>query len=331
MMQALLLVVALVLTAFCSGTETAFVTASHIRAYSRRREGRKHAGLTLWFIQHPRKLLATVLVGTNVGMVMASGVTSRLASDTGIPWLEPVLVTFLSLFILVFAEMIPKHLLLLARERMVHRLAAPLLVLRVILYPLIILSELLSMLIVGRRKDPRIFENRAEILGLLSSTSGEAGRLAERALTLGSQCAGDIMRPLQTIPYTRTGSPKMRILRKSLGSDLPFLLVREKAGDGIRGYVDTSTIAGSGDILAGESIQGFPYFDEGADLMSVISGLSAVSAPAGMVMGIDGQPSGIVILDDIVDLLLGKSGPAVEGDTVGLPMLVWDGDRANVP
>jgi len=328
--QLILLSVALLLAAFCSGTETAFITASRIRAYSRLREGRKHAKLTLGFIEHPRKFLTTALVGTNIGVVLASGVTARFALGTGIPWLEPVLVTLLSFFILVFTEMLPKYLLLLARERMVHRLAVPLFVLRILLYPIIILSQLLSTLITGRRKDPRLFENKAEILGLLSGSSGEAGRLAGRALSLDSQSAADIMRDLSDVTHIRTGASKMRVLLRSLDSDLPFLLVRERAGNGVRGYVDTSTIAGSEGDLEGESIKGFPYFDESSDLMSIISGLSAVSSPAGIVIGADGQPSGIVLLDDIVDLLLGKGGSPDHERTAELPMLTWDGDRAEV-
>jgi putative hemolysin len=326
----ILFILALALTAFSSGTETAFSTASRIRAYSRLREGRRWAALTIEFLEHPSRFLTTTLIGTNIGMVLSSALTEDFAHRMLAPWLAPVLVAALALFILVFTEMLPKHLLLLSRERVVGALALPLMILRILFLPVIAVTESLCFLIVGRKTSPGLFESKAEILALLSGSSDEAGRLAERALTLDSESAGDAMRPLDGFPSTRAGATRHSILSRSIDSEFPFLLVRDKDGRTVRGFVDTSTAAGSADILEDESIKGLPYFDESDDLMSVISGLSMTGAPAGVVIGSDGQPAGIVILDDIVDLLLGKSGgeaaPTVEPEH----HLTWPDGRAAV-
>ncbi len=94
-MMPILFLLAVILATFSSGAETAFSAASRIRALSRLREGRKWARLSLSFIENPRKYLTTTLVGTNVGIVLASIITSRFAEGTHIPWLEPVLIVFL--------------------------------------------------------------------------------------------------------------------------------------------------------------------------------------------------------------------------------------------
>lgn len=328
MTGSLLFLLALALTAFSSGTETAFSTASRIRAYSRLREGGRRASLTVGFLERPSRFLTTTLIGTNVGMVLASALTEDFARGTGSAWLSPVLITVLAFFILVFTEMFPKHLLLLSRDRVVDGLSVPLMVLRVLLLPVIILTESVCSLIVGRKSTPRLFESKSEILGLLSGTSEEAGRLAERALRLDTETADSIMRPLDRFPSTTAGAPRKSILSKSMESEFPFLLVRDRDGGTLRGFVDNRTAAGSAETLADEAIHGFPYFDGSSDLMTVVSDLSRTGAPAGLVIGSDGQPAGIVILDDIVDLLLGKSGG--EGVKPSLPehSVAWPEGKA---
>jgi CBS domain containing-hemolysin-like protein len=330
MSSLLLFLAALSLTAFSSGTETAFSTASRIRAYSRLREGKRWAGLTLEFLEHPSRFLTTTLIGTNVGMVLSSALTESFAHRVLVPWLAPVLVAALALFILVFTEMLPKHLLLLSRERVVSTLALPLMILRVLFLPVIVVTESICFLIVGRKRSPGLFESKAEILALLSGSSVEAGRLAERALKLDSESAGDAMRSLEGFPSTRAGATRRSILSRSIESEFPFLLVRDKDGKTVRGFVDTSTAAGSAEVLEDASIKGFPYFDESADLMSVISGLSRTGAPAGMVIGSDGQPAGMVILDDIVDLLLGDPGGEASFSREPEHFLAWPDGRATV-
>ncbi len=302
----ILFLAALALSAFCSGSETAFSAANRIRAYSRLREGRKWAGLTLDFIEHPRKYLTTTLVGTNVGMVLASMITSRITGNTGISWLEPLSVTILVFFILIFTEMIPKQLMLISKERVVFRLSFPLLVLRIILFPVVLIADFLSTLIVGRRIDSRLFESKSEILGLLTDSSSEAGPIAERVLRMNDTMIGDVMRSLRGVPYTCIGASRRDILEKLIDIGYPFVLVREKDGETIRGYADRASIIGSGQTLDDTGIKGLPYFELSDDLISVITGLGKAAAPAGIVLGNTGQPVGIAILDDIVDSLLGK-------------------------
>ncbi len=306
MLMIILFLTALALNAFCSGSETAFSAASRIRAYSRLREGRKWAGLTLSFIEHPRKYLTTTLVGTNVGMVLASAITSMVTGNTGISWLEPLSVTILVFFILIFAEMIPKQLMLISKERVVSRLSFPLLLLRIILFPVILIADFLSTLIVGRRIDSRLFENKSEILGLLTDSSSKAGPIAERVLRMNETMIGNVMRTLRGVPYICTGVSRRDILAKLIDIGYPFVLVREKDGETIRGYADRTSIIGSGKTLDDTGIKGLPYFELSDDLITVITGLGKAAAPAGIVLGNTGQPVGIAILDDIVDFLLGK-------------------------
>jgi putative hemolysin len=328
MILPLLFLLALLLAAFSSGVETAFSSASRIRAYSRLREGRKWARISLNFIENPRRYLTTTLVGTNVGMVLASGITSRFAQGTGVHWLEPTLITLLSLFVLIFAEMIPKQLMLVSREAVVSRLSLPLLIMRILLYPLIVLADTASSLIVGRKADSRVFESKSEILGLLTDSSSDAGPIAERILRMNDVRVGNVMRRIRQMPVVNIGDSKRSILEKMIDTGYPFTLVMEKDGRTVRGYADGNSMVRSGNKLDGSGVEGIPYFDEEDDLISVTAMLRKSAAPAGIVLGKRGQPEGIAILDDIIDSLLGKTGTASSTKVSSEGQIEWSDGEA---
>lgn len=327
-MMPLLFVLAVILATFSSGAETAFSAASRIRALSRLREGRKWARLSLSFIENPRRYLTTTLVGTNIGIVLASIITSRFAEGTGITWLEPVLIVFLSFFMLIFAEMIPKHLMLVSREAVVSNLSLPLLLLRAVLFPVILIADFLSSLIVGRRVDSRVFESKSEILGLLADSSSDTGPIAERILRMNDVRIGNVMRKLKEIPVTRIGETRNSVFEKLIDTGYPFVLVCERDEETLRGYTDGNSLLKSGNLLDGNGIEGIPYFEEGDDLISVTAMLRKSAAPAGIVLGRTGQPAGIAILDDIIDSLLGKTGTASALKVPSERQIEWHDGRA---
>lgn len=327
-MMVVLFLLSILLATFSSGAETAFSAASRIRAYSRLREGRKWARLTLGFIENPRRFLTTTLVGTNVGMVLASAITSRYAEGTGLSWLEPVLIVVLSFFVLIFAEMIPKQLMLVSREAVVSRLSLPLFVMRIILFPVIAVADVISSIIVGRRADSRVFESKSEILGLLTDSTSDAGTIAERILRMNDVKIGNVMRNMGELPVINIGDTTRAVMERLIYTGYPFVLVTERDGRTIRGYADGNSIAGSGSILDGSGVEGIPYFDKGEDLISVTANLRRSSAPVGIVMGSTGQPVGIAILDDIIDSLLGKTGTASAARVSSDRQIEWSGDEA---
>ncbi len=324
----LLFVFSILLAAFSSGAETAFSSASRIRAYSRLREGARWARTTLGFIENPRRYLTTTLVGTNVGMVTASAITSRFAENSGIPWLEPVLVISLSLFVLVFAEMIPKQLMLVSGEKVVSSLSVPLLVLRVLLYPVIATADLLSSMVVGRRAGSRMFESKGEILGLLTDSSSSAGAVAEKILKMNDVRISDVMRSLDELPSVTVGDPPESILEKMVGSGFSFVLVKERDGRTIRGYADVGSLLESWCVPDAPGVAGIPYFDREEDLVTVVAGLRRSSSPLGIVLGDTGQPVGAAVLDDIIDSLLGKSGASSLSGLLPAGYLEWKDDGA---
>ncbi|HEX9053208.1 MAG TPA: hemolysin family protein [Anaeromyxobacter sp.] len=106
----------LVGSAFCSGTETALTALGDARARQLRDEGGRRARLLSVWIEHPERVLSTLLIGNtlvNVGAgALAGAVGAELASAGGWKAASGVAAAtaIMTLVILFFGEIVPKTL-----------------------------------------------------------------------------------------------------------------------------------------------------------------------------------------------------------------------------
>lgn len=301
-----ILFAALVLTAICSGTETAFSSAGRIQAWSGKRDGRAWAGLVVRLLESPELFLTTTLVGTNVGTVLASVISISITRTIHVPWSESVTVILTALIILVFAEVIPKQLFFLSRDRIVYPLAPLVQTLRFLFLPLIFLVGFLSRLIVGKRGPSRFIESREEVKSFLISAGNTAGLKASRILDLASATAELYMEDPYSIPSVRLGTERGKVLSEVLRTDSEFLLVWETDGETLLGYVRSSELVRhTGSWNLSSMTEGLPYFELTAVPGRIIFELRRVNAPAGVILGPTGQPEGIVTVDRVLDCILG--------------------------
>ncbi|MBN1434702.1 DUF21 domain-containing protein [Candidatus Fermentibacterales bacterium] len=312
----LLVVASIALSAFCSGSETAFSAASRLRAYQRSREGSRGASLALRLLQNPEVFLSTTLVGTNIGVVVASSITATALTDPDRAWTEPVVVLGMAFLILILAEVLPKQTMLIAPDRSVDRLAPLVYFLRFAFFPFVLAAQRLVRLIVGIGSPPRIFESREEIRAFLLSAGGEEGETATRGLELGTATAWFHRRELSAFPSVHTGMPRASLLEECRRAGSGFLLVFESDGRTLRGYVRTVELARQTGMWRLETlVDALPYFDRKQSLASVLYELRRAHAPAGVVLGSTGQPEGIITFSTAVDALLGPSTGVVEAST----------------
>ncbi|HSN90506.1 MAG TPA: DUF21 domain-containing protein, partial [Anaeromyxobacteraceae bacterium] len=103
-------------SAFCSGTETALTALGEVRArQTLETGGRRGRMLKLW-IEHPERILATLLIGNtlvNIGMgALAASVAADLAAWAG--WSAATAVTaatvIVTAVVLCLGEILPKTL-----------------------------------------------------------------------------------------------------------------------------------------------------------------------------------------------------------------------------
>src|SRR5512133_2157839 len=110
----LIIIIAIILSAFFSGMEIAFVTSNKFRIELDRKQGVFGSEILKLFTSNPGQFIATMLIGNNVALVIYGIVFSGLVGPRLSQYFESDMIvlivnTFLSTTIILFvAEYLPK-------------------------------------------------------------------------------------------------------------------------------------------------------------------------------------------------------------------------------
>lgn len=135
------LLLAIFFSAFFSGMEIAFVSANKLKIELDKKQGGWSAKILSRFIQSPANFISAMLLGNNIalviyGMLMAKILEPIIYSYTNNEVMVLLLQTlFSTLFVLFFAEFLPKALLRINPNRTLSIAAIPLQIIYVIIYP----------------------------------------------------------------------------------------------------------------------------------------------------------------------------------------------------
>jgi len=131
-MLLLIIFIFLVLSAFFSGSEIAFLSASKLGIEIKRDKGSRRGAILASFYDKPKWFIATMLVGNNIALVVFTYFMTK--------WLEPSIIGFfgegislllitliITVVVLVFGEFLPKTFFRLYANDVLYFLAFPLL------------------------------------------------------------------------------------------------------------------------------------------------------------------------------------------------------------
>ena len=166
-----LLVGCLVLTAFFTCSETAFLSLQRVRIEQAVSDKVKGAARLARMIQKPDRLLSVILLGTNLAMTAASALATALAVAW---WGEHGIViatVVLTVVILIFAETTPKTLASGNPERLSYLFVRPIEILTWVFSPFVLLLSWIATLAtktVGGTPVPRSLVSQEEIRTMIS-------------------------------------------------------------------------------------------------------------------------------------------------------------------
>src|SRR5215470_3417521 len=207
-LTAIIVGVCLLLEAFFSGSEIAVVSASRASLRKKAGEGDRAAKMTLEFIEHPQRLLATTLLGTNISVVISTTVVTLalLSRAHG----ELLTVAVLSPTLLILGEIAPKTLFQQFADRWVTKVIYPLRLASIVFSPLVYLLGRVTAFTTRALKveERRALVTRDELRLLLEASEGESSLTAipeaERSmitnvLDFGNTTVYDVMVPLSEV------------------------------------------------------------------------------------------------------------------------------------
>lgn len=139
--QLVIVVILLALSAFFSSSETALTTVNRIKLRSMADEGKKSALKVLSVTENPGKLLSTILIGNNIVNISASALTTTLCTEVFGNKYVGIATGILTLLVLIFGEITPKTLASRYAVQMSTVFVYPISILMVILTPAIWLLD----------------------------------------------------------------------------------------------------------------------------------------------------------------------------------------------
>jgi len=205
----------IMLSAFYSGSETAFIACDRIRIRHLADRGNANARRVLAMLDNPGHLLSSVLVGNNLANVACTTVVTAIFTHHYGARGASIATVILVPVMLIFAEIIPKALFLTYTSRAALASVNLLRFLTRLLYPVVwafaTLSDLLARLLPGG-DDERAMQ--AEDVLFHIADSREAGLIApetkslvDRALALQDLRARDVLVPLEKVVMLDADAP----------------------------------------------------------------------------------------------------------------------------
>lgn len=142
--QLIILVMLLVLSAFFSSAETAFTSANKLHIRTLVEAGDKRAARAQAILDMPGKMLSSILIGNNIVNLVASSLVTTLVIRIFGNRLVGVFTGVLTFVIILFGEVIPKSWATIHADRIAMSYAAPVRILMIALTPVIWVVDHLS-------------------------------------------------------------------------------------------------------------------------------------------------------------------------------------------
>ncbi|HOG63932.1 MAG TPA: hemolysin family protein [Spirochaetota bacterium] len=310
----LLFSVLLVLSAFFSGSETAFFSLDMLKRSKLARDERPSAMRASLLLRRPRELIMTVLIGNMlVNTALSSTASDLFGDDTG---LAIVAITFT---LLIFGEVTPKRLGLRHNDRLVVFSASPLVFIKVLLSPIRnLFSWLMKPMLrrIGADAEPQMLTEdefksaikRSGASGALEK--GESGLLAN-IITFSMLEARHIMTPrtsIQGLPVDAKMKEAFEMVKAMPYSKIPLYKTNK---DNIVGYLRAKDLL---PYITGIRKQTTlkrlmrPVFriPEGKLLSDFLPEMQQNTSRLAVVVDEYGGTAGIVTLDDVLEEIMGQ-------------------------
>jgi putative hemolysin len=317
------LVVCLILSAFFSSSETAFIALSRPRLLHLVSIGRPRAQLVSSLVQRPERLLSTVLLGNNLVNTGAAAVGTALAikfisNDSLAVVISTLGVTGL---ILIFSEALPKTVAWNRSENLAFAVARPLKLVEWLLSPAVRLLQGITLAfnrllgITSQRSYVSEEEIRTMIAAGAQTGEMEASEAAllEKVFRFGDQQIREIMTPRTEIVWVEMGMTLNEFLKLYAQHSHTRFPVFEGSMENVVGVLSNKDVVvamGKDEIKEGDSVTNLlrpAYFvPETKTISSTFTDMQQGSY--GLVLTVDefGGIAGLATLKQLLEVLVGE-------------------------
>ncbi|MBQ5971823.1 MAG: HlyC/CorC family transporter [Prevotella sp.] len=319
------IVITLVMSAFFSGMEIAFISSNRLLAEMDKGRKTITSSILSSFFSHPNAFVSTMLVGNNIVLVIYGILFARLFDNTifsGMPatFTVPADTILSTLIVLFTGEFLPKTLFRSNPNRMLSIFSLPAYFFYILLWPISKFSTILSKLFL-RMAGMKVKEeagdegfSKVDLDFLVQSSIDNAAddseieaevKIFQNALEFPDIKVRDCMIPRTEINAVDVNDCSVDELRqKFVESGNSKLIVYDEDIDHIVGYIHSSEMFRQPDKWR-ENIRTMPFVPETMAAQKLMKTLLQQKKSLGVVVDEFGGTSGIVSLEDIVEEIFG--------------------------
>ncbi|MDT8401896.1 MAG: hemolysin family protein [Bacteroidales bacterium] len=322
----LIILLTIILSAFFSGMEIAFISSNKLRIEIDRKVGSFGSGLIASFSRKPEHFIVTMLIGNNIalvvyGLYIATPLELLFGGLIKTDFLILLIQTIIStLIILLLAEFLPKALFRRSPNLFLKTFSIPTALFYGIFYPftsmIIKLSNLLLRLFFGVKNDVAGSEQvftRVDLDDLISDVHDEDYetdleehdiRIFQKALDLSNVKVRACMVPRTEIVALSSGSSLEDLKQSFIDTGHSNILIFEESIDNIIGYFRLRDLFSSPGSIK-DSMRKLPIVPESMTANKLLKLFVEQNKNLALVVDEFGGTSGMVTLEDILEEIVG--------------------------
>jgi putative hemolysin len=308
------LVILIILSAFFSGTELAFVVANKLKIEVRARKKNLAALSAQYFINHPQNFFSTILIANNIVIIAYASLSAVfLSSIFGLNEFSILIIS--SIVILLFGEIIPKYFARELTDQMVVLTSIPLRVCSYILYPFVKIASAFSNKIMQTSsiKTDNIYHlfDKEDIKGLIKESESAGivdkkdSELISKVIELGDQRVYEAMTPRTEIVGIEITKDISEALSAFIDSGFSKLPVYEDNFDNIKGILLAKDLFQSPGGIK-EILREVSFIPETKKSFEVLNDFMEKRNSIAIVVDEHGGTAGIITMEDILEELFGE-------------------------
>lgn len=314
LLDILLLIGLLLVSAFFSGSEMAYVLSNKLKIEIRARKKTLPGICAHYFSEKPEQLFSTILIGNNIFNIAYASISAVIFTLL-FQLNEWEILIISTLLLLLFGELIPKYI---AREIpniFFFSVAVPLRGISFILAPFVKITSALSRFFIrSKGLQEEGFSNiiLREDLEMLVQESGEAGMVnrqdsdtIQKVIQLREQHVSEAMRPRTEIVGIEINAAVVEAIDLFVDSGFSKILVFEENVDNIKGVVFAYDFFKNPASLA-EITREVVFVPETKKSIDMLNDFLRKGVSIAVVVDEFGGTAGIVTTEDIIEELLGE-------------------------
>ncbi len=319
-MIVLYIIIFLLLSAFFSGSEIAYVSANKLGIELKKEKGLRKGKLMSSFYEKPESFIGTLLVGNNLALVayalfmevlmkpVVDGIAGELVGG--------ILITIVStIVVLIFGEFLPKTIFRIYANNALYFFTYPLQFFKILLYPITWITNKFSTFIIKIfTREP--LEKGAHTLtrfdlehyisdGITGSRKSIETDIFKNALHLNKTRVKEVMVPRTEISYIDFRSDIDELIELFDATKHSRIVVIDEDIDDILGYVHHQQLL-SMPLSIKKIILELPVVPETLNIQDLMLKLIKENTNMAWVVDEFGGTSGIVTLEDILEEIFGE-------------------------